>query len=77
MLEIFVGLAVLWILKWLFPHQGAADKADSEIVPFLNHHDHLDGGGPWAATEDDMDSNWDTAFIDDMIDEDIDDEFIQ
>jgi hypothetical protein len=77
MLEIFVGLAVLLILKWLAQDKGATGKADSEIVPFLDHHDHRDDAGPYAIIEDDMDSNWDPDFIDDSIDEDIDDEFIQ
>lgn len=78
MLEIFVGLAVLLILKWLCSDKDALGKNDSDIIPFIDHHhDHRDGVGPCANSDDDFDSNWDSEFADERIDEDIDDEFIR
>ena len=37
MLEIFVGLAVLYILKHLLPDKGKGTEPDSVILPFLVH----------------------------------------
>jgi hypothetical protein len=73
MLEILVGLAVLLILNWLCSDKDAVGKNDSDIIPFIGHHDHRDGTEPFANSDDDFDSNWDPDFIDDNIDEDIDD----
>lgn len=76
MVEILVGLATLWILKRFFPHNGAADGTAGEIVPFIHPHGHGDGGAPFSFVDDDFDSDWDTAIIDELFDEGDEDEFM-
>ena len=76
MLEILVGLAVLWVLKRVFMDKGGTDKTDPEIVPFINPHDHRDGVGPNPFSGDDFEPDWDADLIDEMIDDGIDDELI-
>jgi hypothetical protein len=69
MLEILVGLAILLILKRLCPDKCAVRRNDSDIIPFIDHHDHRDGTVPFGNT--DFDRNWDSDFIDNVIDENI------
>jgi hypothetical protein len=37
---------------------SAVRKNDSDIIPFIDHHDHRDGTMPFANTDDGFDRNW-------------------
>jgi len=67
MLEKFVGLAVLYILKHLLPDKGKGTEPAFVILPFLEH-EHSDG--PM------FDPSFDSEDSPGQADKDLDDEWI-
>jgi hypothetical protein len=72
MIEIFVGLAVLYLMKRLFPEKGTGTDPDCVIIPLI-HQGH---SGGVEMSEGDLYPDGDADFADEPADSDCDDEFM-